>query len=39
MQPTNNKINRIDVSNPNGNFNNADFQKLGGGGRLWIYRH
>ena len=38
-QPKNNKIHGIDVSNPNRNFNNADFNKLGDGGRLWIYRH
>ena len=36
-QPMNNKINGIDVANPNRNFNDADFQKLGDSGRLWIY--
>ena len=38
-QPMNNKINGIDVANPNRNFNDAGFQKLGDGGCLWIYRH
>ena len=38
-QPMNNKINGIDVSDPNRTFNHVEFQKLGDGGRLWIYCH
>ena len=38
-QPTNNKINGVDVSDPNRSFTKPEFKKLGDGGCLWIYCH
>jgi hypothetical protein len=39
IQPVNNKINGVDVTNPNRTFSTREFSQLGDGGRRWIYRN
>ena len=38
-QPINNKINGVDVTDPNRTFSPQEYHKLGSGRRRWIYKN